>query len=95
MDTSPANSPPPHISADATDTAYNNSIDGSDVEVQSSVQSGDDVPDVHSHFTVSQDLSSFYGKVSEEHGLKQDLYSLGPTSDSMNSSQEAFHGRRH
>lgn len=95
MDISPAHSPQPYNLADPTDTAYNNFTDSSDVKVQSSVQSGDDATDVHSHFTVIKELSSVYGKVYEEQGLKEELFSLGLTSDSVNSSKKAFRGHRH
>ena len=95
LDVSADTSPQPHDHAVKADNAYSDSIGESDSDEQSSVQSGDDAIDVHSHFTVSQDLSTFYGKFSEQQGLKQDLYSMGLTTDSEKSSQEAFHGRRH
>lgn len=95
MDTSHTDSRPPHNSADPADTAHDESIDDSDINVPPRLQSGDDATDVHSYVTVSEDISFFYGNFFEKQGLKQDLYSLRPSTDSVYSLQEDFRRRRH
>ena len=89
------------LSADSsqTDSSNENEPELADEEYNSSVQSASDQdaesPDVHSNFTISEDLSSYYGDFSRDQGLKQDRYAMGLAADSDDSSTEPFGGRRH
>lgn len=95
LDVSPTASPTNEISADPVDQEYEQSMASSEDNIVSSESENQETTDLHSHFTISEDMSSFYGNFSEEQGLKQDLYSMGLTLDNSDSSPEVFHGRRH
>lgn len=96
LDNSPSHTPPAIYAGTPVDGEYSQSIASLDHDQQfQDFDHNREAQDVHSHFPVSEGLYSFYGNFAREQGLKQDLNSLGLTSDNVNSSEEFCLGRRY